>query len=414
MAYGKSGDYGKDYSKRWGGAGYSSAGGGMSDLLERLFQTYQGGNQESEEEERRRRRQQLIAQSADRAATLAAAMQGSWEGGRTGEAMLAAAIGNGDTWRRQQEAEIERRRRYGEVSREEERRNVEAQISIAEARRRIDEETAERERTARLSAALAEPPEGVDVDPRVWAELSPKERMEAHSDAAQSRAKQEQQQKVADLVAAEAERRGGSGDAARNMIMAGATPGQALEAAMPPKPEGGLTPYQQMMRQRYEADDAAEAEEDSLKQAEKEREAEAIARELRSAGMEPSGVLAVDRMRYQRLLVDPTFAALSTTAVPPTAPSAKPVARGVPVAGSRSVGASVFRGGGTPTNATTENPIIAQREKQADTIIRAAGLPAEAVGDAEVRAWILVELAKPGAKPETILATLRRRWREGL
>ena len=205
---------------------------------------------------------------------------------------------------------------------------------------------------------------------------------------------------------------------------------------MPKEEERQLTPYQQAMLGRSQADDAVDAQERAERQAERERETEAIGEALRAAGQEPSGVLAVDRMRYQRLLQDPAAAAgaapperppLRVTAPPRFSPDAvlptdgaaprgpaapRIVGPGVAAVGAKPTTASVYRGG-PPATATTSNTVAPRREKAAEEIIRGAGLPQEAVNDPDLRSWVLAELAKPGADAATILATLRARLNGG-
>jgi hypothetical protein len=342
---------------------------------------------------------------------------------------LAQGFGEGEQIRQQA---VEAHRQRALEQQEMQRRSLEGQARVTEAQERLAAQQAERERSERMASVLADPPEGADIDPRLWAEFPVEQRMKIHAEVQQGRAKQDQQRQIADRVAAAAEARGGNGDIARELILSGATPGQAMEAAMPEKQQG-LTPYQQIMLGRGQAGDAREAETRAMREAEQEAELEAIGRELSSAGMEPSGVLAVDRMRYQRLLQDPMRArmaagggmgeapppAVRVTAPPrfnardvlppeggPAGRRVPPPASGLPATGEQRNTASVFRGA-TPSVTTSQNTLITQREKQADTIIRASGLPAAAAADPDLRAWVLSELAKPGVKPEAVLAVLR-------
>lgn len=213
------------------------------------------------------------------------------------------------------ERALEENRRRAQEAEQQRRGDLEGQLRVAQMQQEVQTEEAERERwRGRRGVAEREAAaRGIDLgdtsfltDQEVVSRFG--ETLKANQAKAEETATREA---MADRVSAAAEARGGDPKVARELVLAGATPNQALEQSLPEKGggAGALTPYQQFQIGRYESEELEEDEERREAEAERAREEEATEREiaaigatLRANGITPTGVLTVDKPRYDAII----------------------------------------------------------------------------------------------------------------
>lgn len=432
------------FAGRYGGSGSGSFGGGGSSdprgsrysellaLLDELERSRSTGRSAPatfrdlpEEHRRQANRQGWLA--------LASAMSEA-EPGRLGSAMLRGELAR-------QGIRSEALERYqGEAEREEQMRRagLQERLRIAQLRREVEEDEERSQQQLGLQERLSAPPAG--FEPGLWTALPVADRVKVLRDDHEEQQKRRSQEEIIGRLRTAATTLRLDPDLVEQLHRSGMTPQQALAAAKPDEPTGQLTAYQSIELARQRQRDAEERERRGEEDAGKRQQREQLHAFLRKNGLEPTGNDELDEDLAQQFvpkkgrggrgraaagagggaasvpperggeepgLPDRLFGGGSTARNPP--PKRTPLPGG-PAAPTGSIGASVsspFRG--EITQEVHQNGVAAQREKQADTIIKASMLPPEVAADPDLRAAVIAELAKPGSRPQDVLVQLRAR-----